>query len=183
MSKKLKFSLAVVGLLVVLVTVVAISFTNIHRHVLTFDGPSMEPTIKNGQSIVWKQYPKGKLPVANDVVLFMLSGLNRYNQTDTKLLVKRVIGVPGDHVVVANNTIVVTNTLHLAGYNPDRAIPAGAAVAGSIDIILTSDQYFVIGDNPSNSLDSRAFGPIRLTSIKGSIDLMSQLGQDLNNTK
>jgi signal peptidase I len=77
------------------------------------DGPSMETTLQNqDRLIVWKlprtwsrithhQY----VPKRGDVVVFVESGLEQYGQGSSKQLIKRVIGLPGDRVVVNGGVV------------------------------------------------------------------------------
>src|SRR5882757_332206 len=88
------------------------------------DGPSMQQTLQNNDRlIVWKlprtwakitghQY----VPKRGDIIIFTQSGLASYGQTNTKQLIKRVIGEPGDRVVVANNKITVYNKQYPGGF-------------------------------------------------------------------
>ena len=74
-------------------------------------------------------------------------------------LIKRVIGLPGERVVVGDGRITVYNDEHPDGFNPDDA-PYGKnlpVTSGNIDITVPKGHLFVSGDNRegSNSLDSR----------------------------
>lgn len=148
------------------------------------DGPSMETTLQNqDRLIVWKlprtwarithhQY----VPQRGDIIIFVESGLAQYGQQDTKQLIKRVIGLPGDRVVVKNGVITIYNKEHPKGFQPDATLPYGAnhhipTTSGDIDITLASDQLFVNGDNRPDSLDSRAFGPIKTNQVVGKLML------------
>lgn len=144
-------------------------------------GPSMQQTLHDqDRLIVWKlprtwarlthhQY----VPNRGDVVIFTQSGLAEYGQENTKQLIKRVIGLPGDRVVVAHNTITVYNAQHPNGFQPDKTLPYAPNITEpaeqSMDVTLKSDQLFVCGDNRTNSLDSRFFGPIKTNQIIGKL--------------
>jgi signal peptidase I len=132
--------------------------------------------------IVWKlprswarlthhQYVPGR----GDIIIFTESGLAQYGQENTKQLIKRVIGLPGDRVVVKNNTVTVYNKQHPKGFQPDKTLPYGTNITEpakqSIDVTLASDQLFVCGDNRTNSLDSRFFGPINTDQVIGKLAL------------
>lgn len=144
------------------------------------DGPSMESTLQNDDRlIVWK-VPRTwarithqeYVPNRGDIVIFTESNLSQYGQTDVKQLVKRVIGLPGDRVVVKDGTITIYNKTHPQGFEPDKTLAYGLHhtfpfTSGDIDITLASNQIFVCGDNRTNSLDSRAFGPVNLDDVVG----------------
>lgn len=147
------------------------------------DGPSMESTLHNNDRlIVWKaprtiaritgnQY----IPNRGDVIIFTEPGLGNYEEPDgSKQLVKRVIGLPGERVVVKNGSITVYNKSYPDGFNPDKTLPYGKehvmpTTSDDIDITLASDELFVCGDNRPNSLDSRMFGPIKTDQVVGKL--------------
>ena len=146
------------------------------------DGPSMETTLHdNDRLIVWKaprtiarithhQYVPGR----GDVIIFDEPGLGVEDGTGTKQLVKRVIGLPGERVVIKNNEITVYSADHPNGFNPDKTLPYGSehpfpVTEDDVDVRLTSSQLFVLGDNRTNSLDSRAFGPIETHQVVGKL--------------
>jgi len=145
------------------------------------DGPSMQNTLHNNDRlIVWKvprtwarithhQY----VPKRGDIIIFQQSGLAEFGQADSRQLVKRVIGLPGDHIVVKNGKITVYNAEHPNGFDPDTTLPYGKKgmpfTSGNIDITLGSSQLFVCGDNRPDSLDSRSFGPINTNQVIGKL--------------
>jgi signal peptidase I len=144
-------------------------------------GPSMEETLHDqDRLIVWKlprswsrlthhQY----IPGRGDVVIFSQSGLSQYGQENTKQLIKRVIALPGERVVVKNNIITVYNKAHPNGFQPDKTLPYGTNITEpatqEIDRVIGDDELFVCGDNRTNSLDSRIFGPIKTNQIIGKL--------------
>ena len=148
------------------------------------DGPSMENTLQNNDRlIVWKASRtlaritgRFYIPNRGDIVIFNESGLAQYGQADVKQLVKRVIGLPGDRVVVKDGVITIYDKAHPNGFAPDKTMPYGQEhplpyTSGNIDITLANDQIFVCGDNRPDSLDSRAFGPVNLDNVVGKLVL------------
>jgi len=144
-------------------------------------GPSMEQTLQDqDRLIVWK-LPRtwarvtghAYLPHRGDVVIFTQSNLAQYGQENTKQLIKRVIGLPGDRIVVANNVITVYNKEHPKGFQPDKTLPYGSHITEpaqqEVDVTLGKNQLFVCGDNRTNSLDSRFFGPISANQLIGKL--------------
>jgi signal peptidase I len=147
-----------------------------------FDGPSMQNTLHNqDRLIVWKtartwsritghQY----VPNRGDIIVFVESGLSSYGQTDSKQLIKRVVGLPGDRVVVKNGVVTIYNSDHVGGFQPDKDLPYGSQTtipytSGNIDITLDKNEIFVCGDNRADSLDSRAFGPVETKEVVGKL--------------
>jgi signal peptidase I len=147
------------------------------------DGPSMMQTLQNNDRlIVWK-VPRtiarvthhNYIPKRGDIVIFVQTGLSQYGQDDSKQLIKRVIGLPGDRVVDANGVLTIYNKAHPEGFQPDNTgaydIVRTPADTHNIDITLAANQLFVCGDNRPDSLDSRTFGPIEAHQIVGVLAL------------
>lgn len=146
------------------------------------DGPSMESTLQNADKlIIWKVpvtwakitgHPY--IPNRGDIIVFNETGLSAFGQQDSKQLIKRVIGLPGDRVVVANNVVTIYNSSHPNGFDPDRTLPYGKYIpvtSGNVNVTLGPGQLFVDGDNRPDSLDSRSFGPINANQIVGKLIL------------
>lgn len=144
------------------------------------DGESMETTLyHNDRLVVWK-LPKtwsritghNYVPNRGDVVVFTEPALSQFGQDPGKQLIKRVVGLPGERVVVKNDILTVYNQEFPGGFQPDQTLPYG-------DVIKTTPidgewqvgegQIFVVGDNRGNSLDSRTFGPIGTKNIVGKL--------------
>lgn len=124
-------------------------------------GSSMSSTLESDDRLIISKFGKtfakstGKKfePKRGEIIVFQ-------SPIDSEIqLIKRVIGLPGERVVVANGKITVFNKENPQGFNPDDA-PYGAnlpVTSGRVDITVPKDHIFVSGDNRqgSNSLDSR----------------------------
>jgi signal peptidase I len=146
------------------------------------DGPSMESTLQNSDKLIIWKVPRSwarlthhdYVPNRGDIIVFSESGLSQFGQNDTKQLIKRVIGLPGDRVVVRDNKYTIYNKANPKGFNPDTTLPYGKNIpptSGSVDVTLGRHQLFVSGDNRPDSLDSRAFGPINTAQVIGKLVL------------
>lgn len=146
------------------------------------DGPSMETTLQpNDRLIVWK-LPKTwsnitghhYVPKRGDVIVFSPSS-SEFTEQPGKQLIKRVIGLPGERVVVKNSSVTIYNKEHPEGFQPDRTLPYGVVIGATngeeIDYVVPAHALFVLGDNRDNSLDSRAFGPVQTKDIVGKLVL------------
>ena len=164
--------------------VIAIMLTIFVFQSYQVDGPSMETTLHNADRlIVWKlprtiaritnhQY----IPNRGDIIIFSEPGLGNFEEEDgSKQLVKRVIALPGDRVTVKDGIITVYNADHPEGFQPDTTLPYGNEVAipystsEQEEYIIGESQLFVCGDNRTNSLDSRTFGPINSDQVIGKL--------------
>jgi signal peptidase I len=180
-KSSLKDALSIIGVLV-LAFLFALFIINFVFRSYQVDGPSMENTLQNNDKlIVWK-VPRTwaditghpYIPKRGDIIVFKESGLAQFGQTNTKDLIKRVIGLPGDKLVLANGKYMIYNKKHPKGFDPDETLPYGKHIpytSGHETITLGPNQIFVSGDNRPDSLDSRYFGPINANQIIGQLIL------------
>ncbi len=144
------------------------------------DGPSMEATLQNHDRLIVLKVPRTLssitghpyIPHRADVIIFTLHGGEIGGVGQDKQLIKRVIGLPGDRVVVHNGNITVFNKDNPNGFNPDRTFPYGVVItttSGDINLIVPENEVFVCGDNRANSLDSRSFGTVKAVDIVGKL--------------
>lgn len=87
-------------------------------------------------------------------------------------LLKRIIGLPGERVLVSDNTIKIFNSENPEGLILNESyLDANAVTNGAADVTLKEDQYFVMGDNRSVSFDSRSWGALDANLIVGKVAL------------
>jgi signal peptidase I len=125
-------------------------------------GNSMHPTYKNGEYLMANKltYKFGE-PRRGDVIIFKYS--------DTQDFIKRIIGIPGDTVMIKDGKVYVNgNLLNENSYLKDTVYTSGGEyLAEGETLTLEENEYFVLGDNRPHSSDSRTFGPISKDRIKG----------------
>lgn len=127
------------------------------------NGASMEPNFFNHEYLIIDEISyRFNQPARGEVVVF------RYPQDEKQYFIKRVVGLPGERVVVAGGQVRVFNQAAPQGMIlTEDYLPADLATGGQIDVALGPDEYFVLGDNRSASLDSRRFGPLARNEIVG----------------
>jgi signal peptidase I len=91
-------------------------------------------------------------------------------QESTETFVKRVVGLPGDHLKIINGYVYRNGRRETFGYHPtaDKNIPGfvvctGGAAADctfSKTIVVPAGDYYMMGDNRGDSLDGRYWGPV-----------------------
>jgi signal peptidase I len=139
------------------------------------DGTSMEPSLQNGDRVFILKLPKSidslrnkpYIPSRHEIIVF-----KKPSDTSTQLI-KRVIGLPGDRVIVNNGKIKIINDKNPNGFNPDDNTDYGSKLdpsIGNVDITVGANEIFVCGDNrgPGGSLDSRTgVGLVPVQNIVG----------------
>ena len=150
----LKTIVTYIGIIVVVV-LIRIFFIDPVR----VDGVSMETTLKNGEILLLN-----KIVYKNkDIQRFDIVVVNEGN----KYIIKRVIGLPGEVIEYKNNE------LYINSQTVNDPYPSTITDDFSIEDIghtkIPGDTYFVMGDNRSNSLDSRypSVGVIKKNQIVG----------------
>lgn len=144
---------------VVLVAYLIVTFVGQRTEV---NGASMENTLDNGDNLIVDKisYRFGS-PKRFDVVVFP------YPQDPSTFFIKRVIGLPGETVQIDANGRIYING-HVLEENFGREAISNPGLAEN-PIQLGQDEYFVMGDNRNNSMDSRdaRVGPIKGRSMIG----------------
>ena len=129
-----------------------------HRFVVR--GSSMEPAFRDGDCLlVDRQAYKRHTPVRGEVVVLRLP-------FDGQVYLKRVVGLPGEWVRLEPDWVVVNGGPLHEPYLVDTRIPG--EFVGS-DWYLGPEDYLVLGDTRSDSLDSRRFGPVGIGQIEGPV--------------
>ena len=94
----------------------------------------------------------------------------RYPNDPSQFFIKRVIGLPGETVEIANGNVKVFNDSDPNGFTlPEQEYLEQLVTATTRDVTLKSNEYFVLGDNRTASLDSRYFGPVTKDAIVGRV--------------
>ncbi len=128
-------------------------------------GASMEPNFyENEYLIIDKISPRFREYERGEPIVF------RYPPSEHKYLIKRVIGLPDERVIIHNRRISIMNAEHPNGFplNEDEYNPY-LLRDEEVDVQLTADEYYVLGDNRPLSFDSEIFGPIKEKNITGRV--------------
>jgi signal peptidase I len=84
-----------------------------------------------------------------------------------KLYRKRIYGVPGDEILQCNGKLYVNGKAYHATLNfiPESITSSSCHDGDSSGVVLGADQFYLLGDNESNSYDSKVFGPVNRNAI------------------
>lgn len=145
--------------LVVVILVIAIYVVGLQQVV----GPSMSPTLKNNDILIL------------DKIIYRFKDVERGDvislyYADTKYLIKRVIGLPGEYVEYKNNILYVNGKQIEESYLDGVTTNDFSIKELGYDTI-PEDMYLVLGDNREDSLDSRdpKVGLIKNSDILGKV--------------
>lgn len=126
--------------------------------------PSMEPTLQDGDRVLVNKlsYRTGDIG-RGDVVVFSRPDDLSAGPGDPTELIKRVVGLPGDELQTRDGDLYVNGRLLEEPYLDPDSTTAGLEVPFTVP----EDQIFVLGDNRTDSTDSRSFGAIPTDSVLG----------------
>lgn len=143
------------------------------------DGTSMTPTLQSNDRLIIDKIPKtiaditGKplIPKRGSIMVFNSPLIGADGKPEQ--LIKRIIGLPGERVVVSNGVITIYNKQNPKGFNVDKALGLHLAPSyGDVDEVVPKNQFFVCGDNrgPDGSYDSRVgLGTIPSNQLVGQL--------------
>lgn len=95
----------------------------------------------------------------------------RTNADDREYFLKRVIGLPNERIQIVGGRVRIYNAQYPEGFFLDERLYLGSSVLtdGHNDVTLGAREYFVLGDNRGQSLDSRRIGPVQEDDIIGRV--------------
>lgn len=159
---KSKFNFAYMVIICLIVAKLLTSFVFISVMV---DGSSMSPTLTNGDKAI------------TDGLFYKLTGIDRFDivifeeKGYDERLVKRVIGLPGETVRFEKGVLYINGEKVDQDFIPEElaAQTDTPYYNDTFECTLKDDEYYVVGDNRAHgkSADSRYFGPIKKSQIKG----------------
>ena len=117
------------------------------------DGDSMEDTLHNGDRMcISRLMFNAGLVHRGDIVVCTVD--EQQGVDGRRDIIKRLIGLPGDHIEIKEGQVWVNGELQ------DEPYVGSVHTNGCVDCVLASDEYYVMGDNRDVSEDSRIMGPI-----------------------
>lgn len=130
-------------------------------------GSSMIPNFENGDYLLIDELTYHfRPPERGEVIVF------RYPNDPSTYFIKRIIGLPGERVVIKDDKVTVYNQANLGGFVLDESyLPKTAQTNGDEEFNLKDDQYLTLGDNRSYSFDSRSWGALPRNDIVGLVRL------------
>lgn len=137
-------------------------------------GASMEPTFDNSEYLIIDELSYFlREPRRGEVVVF------KYPRNPSEYYIKRVIGLPGEEVVIQNGRVAIINRTHPTGFMLEEPyLASDLETVPGVRMKLKDGEYFVMGDNRMRSSDSRFWGPVARTFIVGRVTFRAWPVQD-----
>ena len=170
-------ALAHVGSVVIMAFVLVLIFTLYILQPYRVSGESMMPTLSNGDRLFVLRSGKvaanalgyNYVPKRGEIIVF-------HSKLRDNKWIKRVVGLPGERIIIKNNVITIYNEEHPEGFifelEVDPQLEDFPATEPVVDRLVGQGEVFVIGDNrlPQKSSDSRgSLGNIALDDIDGTV--------------
>jgi len=132
----------------------------------------MTPAVSAGDHVFSEGFTfLSRKPQRGDVIVFKTDGIP--SLPVSTLYVKRVAGEPGDRLELSEGSLFINGTRvtlsNAHGEISYRLPPQTGSLSPRTNVIVPQNQYFVLGDNSTNSLDSRFYGFVPGKNIKGRI--------------
>lgn len=127
-------------------------------------GNSMYPTLQNGEVLVINKAKYRFSNVKREEIISL-------KYADTKYLIKRVIGLPGEKVHIQNNVLYINDEVYPEKYLPNNLEYNDFDLKDLGYDRIPENMYLVLGDNRGDSLDSREIGLIKKEDIIGKISI------------
>jgi signal peptidase I len=124
------------------------------------EGASMEPSFHPNEYLIIDEISyRLSDPKRGDVVVF------RYPRDPKQFYIKRMIGLPGETIRIVNGNVFVNDAKLAEEYLSDLYLSKDTKE----ELTLGQNEYYLLGDNRANSLDSRVFGPVTDNHLIGRV--------------
>jgi len=125
-------------------------------------GASMEPNFFDHEYLIIDEISyRFNEPSRGDIAVF------KYPNDPRQYFIKRIVGLPGEKVEIKEGKIFINNSELKESYLPANLQTNLSLIRSYGTVTLANDEYFLLGDNRDQSLDSRAFGPVKKDYLIG----------------
>ena len=184
---------------IIIALVIAIAFRYFIGTPTIVQMPSMRPTLEPNQRLWLSRWSRTikKMPNRGDIITFEAptqgklsssevqeSPIARYSEDNKSVwkkftyyvleidklsYIKRVIGLPGDHVEIKDGNVYLNDELFEEKYLQPGVVTDSGGYGNCLDVIFPENCVFAMGDNITQSTDSRSFGCIPLERIESKV--------------
>ncbi len=125
-------------------------------------GSSMYPTLRDEEILILNKFKYRFKEIKRGDIISL-------KYADTKYLIKRVIGLPGENIYIKDSTLYINDEEYKESYISDDLIYKDFTLRDLKYDKIPDDMYLVLGDNRVDSLDSREIGLIKKEDVIGKI--------------
>ena len=151
------FKLVIVVFIILFLMIYVVSVTQVV-------GNSMKSTLNDGDVLILSKASYRIFDVKRGDIISL-------DYEDTKYLIKRVIGLPGDDIDIIDNQLYINGEVYKEDYLDDNLNYDDFSLQDLGYATIPEDYYLVLGDNREDSIDSREIGLISKDEINGKIVL------------
>lgn len=138
-------------------------------------GQSMEPTLQDGDYLIISKFGPTWSHVSRSDYVPERGEIIVIEPHDNPRLIKRVVGLPGERVVIRDGELRIFNGEHPEGFNPYQEFDVSSDnIAGNTTVEIPDNHIFLVGDNLTSggSSDSRnQLGTVSTDDVVGSLTL------------
>jgi len=125
-------------------------------------GQSMEPNFQDSDYLIIDELSyRLRDPLRGEVIVF------KYPNDPSQRYIKRIIGLPGETLEIGDGKVVIFNEEGGSILDESAYLESSVFTAGSMQLTLSQNEYFVLGDNRAVSADSRRWGTLPKENIIG----------------
>lgn len=151
------FKLVIVVFIILFLMIYVVSVTQVV-------GNSMKSTLNDGDVLILSKASYRIFDVKRGDIISL-------DYEDTKYLIKRVIGLPGDSIEIVDNVLYINGEVYEEDYLDEGLNYPDFHLSDLGYDTIPEDMYLVLGDNREDSLDSRDIGLISKDNVNGKIVL------------
>ncbi|MFA5360354.1 MAG: signal peptidase I [Candidatus Paceibacterota bacterium] len=127
-------------------------------------GSSMEPNFYTQDYLIIDELTYHfRDPLRYEVVVF------KAPNHPSQYYIKRIIGLPNETINIKDGGITITDVSGNSFRLQEDFLPSGLVTSGNLELTLSNDEYFMLGDNRLASYDSRNWGPVTKDLIIGRV--------------
>ena len=143
------------------------------------DGLSMTPTLHDNDRLIISRVEKTGSDISKHPyvpqrgqIVVIDSAVSPLTANRDEQLIKRVVGLPGEIIIIQNGHVIIKNESRPNGFDADHELNLDVPdtyIDSPLTITVPDGHVFVLGDNrgPNGSYDSRSFGPVPVEMIEG----------------
>src|SRR3989344_6320719 len=160
MFAKLKSTVWEVTKMVVITLIIVVPIRTYVAQPFIVSGASMDPTFRDHEYLIVDELSYYlREPARGEVIIF------RFPNDPSKFFIKRIIGLPGETVMIKNSQVSVKQGEQTVKI--DETYLASQQSLADTELKLGTEEYFVMGDNRKVSHDSRSWGALPADQITG----------------